>query len=51
MDSARELDEYVSLNPLAEITQWEVHNVSTLDESIAVVEKMREHPRSRRKAA
>lgn len=51
VDTAQELDEYVSLNPMAEVIQWEVHNVSNLDETISVMEKLEKHAQAKRKAA
>jgi hypothetical protein len=51
VDSAAELDEYIYLNPMSEYMSWEVHNITTLDENISTLEKMRKHMEAHKRAA
>ncbi len=51
VDSAEELDQYLQLNPVSKFIEWELHNVSTLDERINTLEVLQKHRPAKRKAA
>ena len=51
VDSAEELDQYLELNPGSKFIEWELHNVSTLDERINTLELLQKHRSARHKAA
>jgi hypothetical protein len=50
VESALELDEYVSLNPMSQVVKWEAHNVSTLDDQLQLMEKLMKHQRAQKAA-
>lgn len=50
-NTAQELNQYLSLNPLFLNNEWEIHSLVTADESLAVLDAAEKHLESMGRAA
>ncbi len=51
VETAQELHEYMTLNPMAEFIEWEAHNSLSVDENISALEKQVKHLKAQKRAA